>query len=182
MNKTSWIPLVIIILLLSAGIVFFIIQNQKLSNQISKGPKIQSTSFPSPEAATQAAVTQTPSPKTSTLGEVKTAIVANTNQKDRFELLPFIKNGSVNFIIMSSSCCPPKTPEEAIDSLNYIDEGIPFDFDQNSTTVKTLKTKNERLTNAYVGLSKNKEQLVAFTLDSKNRITQIEVSASWKLY
>ncbi len=88
----------------------------------------------------------------------------------------------VNFIIMSSSCCEPKTTQEAVDSLSYINEGIPFDFNQNTTLVKTLKSKNDRLTNAYIGLSKTKEHLVAFTINDKNQISQAEVSISYKLY
>lgn len=88
----------------------------------------------------------------------------------------------VNFIIMSSSCCEPKTPDEAVANLDYVKEGVPFDFNQNSTLVKNLKSKNDRLKDAYIGISKSKEHLVAFTLDFANQITQVEVSISYKLY
>ncbi len=159
-------------------------QNQKLTSQLAKSPQTQIATelSPTPSASQTTIVQSLPSPKVKTLKDVQDALIANTNIKDHSAILPLLKTDTVNFIVMSSGCCPPKTAKDALDSLNYIDDGIPFDFEQNSTLVKTLKSKNERLTNAFIGLSKNKEQLVAYTIDDKNQVTQIEVSASYKFY
>lgn len=184
MNKTIAILSGIIFTLLVAAIGYFVIQNQKLTGQLEKNQQTQTVitqnTVESPSAIPTAQASA--SSKTVTLDDVHQIIIAATSQKDHSALLPYLKTEGVNFIVMSSGCCAPKTPKEAIDSLNYIDEGTPFDFDQNSTTVKETRAKNERLTKAFIGISKNSEKLVAFTINSKNQITQIEVAASWKLY
>jgi uncharacterized protein YneF (UPF0154 family) len=184
MSKTTAILSGIIFVLLIAAVGYFVFQNQKLTNQLEKNPQTQSTSSNSiTQAATQTPTPlPSPTPKALTIDDIHQIITTNSNLKDHSALLPYLKGDSVNFIVMSSGCCAPKTAKEAIDSLNYIDEGIPFDFDQNNTTIKDVRGKNERLTKAFIGISKNSEKLVAFTLDTKNQITQIEVSASWKLY
>lgn len=184
MNKTTAIISAMIFLLLTSAVGYFIFQNQKLANQLEKNQKpLQSeTTLKSDAPIASPTIQATPAAKILTLEELRQIIATSTNNKDHSGLLPYLKKDKIIFIIMSSSCCEPKTQSEAIDGLSYIDDGISFDFDQNSQTIKELKTKNERLTKAYVGLSTKNENLVAYTLDSKNQISQIEVSASWKLY
>lgn len=184
MNKTvlTLLGSIIAILLLVSG--YFIYQNQKLAGKLLS---------PSPVATT---VTQTigqvqnspqppPSPSASskrTLKEVQQNIEAAVNSKNYQALVGYIQTPRVNFIIMSSSCCEPQTPDEAATQLAYVKDGTPFDFNQNTTLVKNLKSNNVRLTNAYIGISQTNEQLVGFTLDTDNQIMQIEVSVSHKLY
>lgn len=183
MNKLTVPLLIFIVILLLVGLAYFALQNQKILKDISheKSPSNSSTQetksiqlSPSPAA--------TPSPKQLTLTEVQEGIKTASNNTEHSTIATYLAKGKINFIIMSSSCCEPKTAEDAINSLSYVDEGIPFDFNQNSPIVKNLKTKNERLKNAYIGISQTKENLVAYTLNSKNEITQIEVSVSYKLY
>lgn len=174
--------LITIVVLVAVGLVYFVFQNQKklkdtgtqiVPNNSTQDEKITQ---PSPSAAVS------PTPSALTQSEVLELIKKSSNNTDHSAILPYLSKSKVNFIIMSSSCCEPKTPQEAADSLNYIDPGIPFEFDQNSKVVKTLKEKNDRLKNTYIGISQTKEHLIAYTLNFKNEITQIEVSVSWKLY
>lgn len=83
---------------------------------------------------------------------------------------------------MSSECCEPQTPDEAVVQLSYINDGIPLDFNQQLETIKNLKNKNPQLADAFIGVSKTTEHLAAFYLDSQNRISAIQLSVSWKLY
>lgn len=94
----------------------------------------------------------------------------------------YMTTPTITFIIMSTECCQPQTPQEAITQLSYIEEGIPMDFNQENETIKNLKAKNSRLTDAYVGISQSKEHLIAFTIDQQNKISAVEVSVSWQLY
>lgn len=83
---------------------------------------------------------------------------------------------------MSTECCGEITVEEAINQLDYIKGAEPFNFNQQDPLISNLKAKNERLKEAFVGISKGGEQLAAFTIDSQNKIWQIELSVSHKLY
>ncbi|OGD86077.1 hypothetical protein A2696_02635 [Candidatus Curtissbacteria bacterium RIFCSPHIGHO2_01_FULL_41_13] len=182
MNKAIPILLAIIVVILLAGGGYLIFQNQKLAKQLVKeesGP----SSISLPQTSPSPSIAPSPSQSTKlTLKDIQENIKAAINSRNYQALIGYMKTPKVNFIIMSSSCCEPTTPDDAATKLDYIKDGVPFDFDQNTTLVKNLKAKNERLTNAYIGLSQNKEQLVAFTIDASNQITQIEVSVSYKLY
>lgn len=85
-------------------------------------------------------------------------------------------------ILQATECCGPKTPQEAVDQMTYIDEGVPFNFDQNNETIKNLKAKNQELEGRFIGISQAKEHLVAFGLDNENKIADIRLSVSWKLF
>ena len=73
-------------------------------------------------------------------------------------------------------------PVEAVDQMSYIKNGIPMDFDQTNPIIVSLKSKNPQLAETFIGLSKNDEHLAAFTLDTQNKISAIQLSVSWKLY
>jgi len=88
----------------------------------------------------------------------------------------------IDFSLMSSECCEPMTPQEASDQLSYIDKGIPLDFNQEADLVKNLKEKNSQLADTFIGISKNGEQLAAFTIDSQNKISAIQLAVTYKLY
>lgn len=182
MNKTVTVLLATIVLILLAGGGYLIFQNQKLAKQIAKqGPS--PSVFSSPATSTTSPITPSPQPSPkNTLKDIQENIEAAINSKNYQALIGYMKKPKVNFIIMSSSCCEPITPDGAVTQLDYVKDGVPFDFNQNIALVNSLKAKNERLKDAYIGLSQTNEQLVAFTLDSNNQITQIEVSVSYKLY
>lgn len=179
MNK--YIAGVFIILTISlVGILgYFIFQNQKLIKTLS-------SPTPTPEAATESPkLSPSPSPSASptlSKSQLQDNIKDAINSKNFAALEGYMTTPTVNFIIMSSECCQPQTPQEAIDQLAYIDDGIPMDFNQESDTVKNLKAKNSRLSSAYVGISQTKEHLIALTLNAQNKISAVEVSVSWKLY
>lgn len=181
MNKTITILLAVIILILIGTGGYLTFQNQKLVKQLSGVGTSPSSSLPetSPSPSTLPSPISTPK---HTLIDIQENIEAAINSKNYQALIGYMQKPKVNFIIMSSSCCEPTTPDDAVVKLDYIKDGVPFVFDQNTTLVKTLKAKNERLTNAYIGLSGSKDYLVAYTLDSNNLISQIEVSVSYKLY
>jgi hypothetical protein len=151
---------------------------QQLPQAQPSSSPVASVTTPSPLSSSP---TTSPSPKNTTQ-DIQQNIQDAINSKNYQGLVGYMQKPKVNFIIMSSSCCEPKTPDEAAAQLDYVKDGPPFDFNQNTTLVKNLKAKNTRLTNAYIGLSKTNENLVAFTLDSNSLITQIEVSVSFKLY
>lgn len=180
MNKTLTVLLATIILILVAGGGYLIFQNQKLAKQIAK-QEPSPLLVASPATSTTSSITPSPSIK-NILEDIQENIEAAVNSKNYQGLVGYMKKPKVNFIIMSSSCCEPQTPDDAATQLDYIKDGAPFDFNQNTTLVSSLKAKNERLKNAYIGLSQTNEQLVAFTLDSNSQITQVEVSVSYKLY
>ncbi|OGE09297.1 hypothetical protein A3A60_04190 [Candidatus Curtissbacteria bacterium RIFCSPLOWO2_01_FULL_42_26] len=182
MNRAVPILLAIIVVILLTGGGYLIFQNQKLTKQFVKqepGP----SSIPSAQTSPSPSIVSSPSQSTKhTLKDIQENIKAAINSKNYQALAGYMKTPKVNFIIMSSSCCDPQAPDEAASQLDYIKNGVPFDFNQNSTLVNSLKAKNERLKDAYIGLSQTNEQLIGFTLDSSNQITQIEVSVSYKLY
>ncbi len=66
--------------------------------------------------------------------------------------------------------------------MKYLDDGIPMDFNQDSTIIKSIKNKNPQLADKYIGISLSKEQLVAFTIDPQNHISAILMAVTWKLY
>ena len=184
MNRTLVVTLIILLVLILAGAGYLIFQNQKLIKQFAgQNASLSPVSSPqvSPESSISPSPSPSPSPKHSVL-EVQENIEAAINSQNTQALVGYMQKPKVNFIIMSSSCCEPMTPDDAVFQLDYAKEGVPFDFNQNTTLVKNLKSKNERLANAYIGISKSKEYLVAFTLNSDNQITQVEVSVSYKLY
>ena len=184
MGKQFTFILIFLVIALLAAAGYLIFQNQKLIKQFtgqSASPSPVTSPQVTPESLPSPSPSPSPSPK-NTISEVRENIEAAINSQNTQALAGYMQKPKVNFIIMSSSCCEPMTPDDAVFQLDYAKEGVPFDFNQNATLVKNLKSKNERLANAFIGLSKNKEHLVAFTLNSNNEISQIEVSVSYKPY
>lgn len=165
---------------LVAALGYFILQNQKLISNLSQDKQLTSPGTNVTESSPSTLPSPSPSP-TLTKQQLESNIQDAINSKNFAALETYMTTPKVNFIIMSTECCQPQTPEEAISQLNYIESGIPLNFDQNNSTIKNLKSKNERLKNAYLGISNQKEHLVAFTTDS-GKISAVEVSISWKLY
>lgn len=117
-----------------------------------------------------------------TTGDTQQAIIKTTNGTDRSKLTPYFNN-QVNVSLYATECCQPMSPQDAIEQLSYINEGIPFTFDQKNKDILNLKAKNPQLAVAFVGISQTKEHLLAFTIDELTyKITGIEMSVSWKLY
>lgn len=180
MSKYLVATFILLIAALVVGLGYFIFQNQKLIKTLaSPSPSAQKAQVESPSPNKSPSPSPTPSLTKQQLEEnIKDAI----NSKNFAALEGYMTTPSVNFIIMSSECCQPQSPQDAITQLDYIKDGTPMDFNQQNETIKNLKAKNSRLANAYVGISQSAEHLVAFTTSSQNKISQVEVSVSWKLY
>ncbi|MBI3282804.1 hypothetical protein HYZ70_01880 [Candidatus Curtissbacteria bacterium] len=181
MNKYLAATFILLTLALIAGLGYSILQNQKLIKTLA-------TPSPSPEIQSEVdKILQSPSPSPSasptlTKIQLQANIKDAINSKNFAPLETYMTTPTVNFIIMSSECCGPQTPSEAISQLSYIEDGTPMDFNQENPTIKNLKAKNSRLTEAYAGISQSKEHLIAITINQQNKIGGIEVSVSWKLY
>ena len=180
MNNLLIVLTVLVIILLGvAG--YFIYQNQIVIKQLTKvASPSPAPATSQPQATTQASPTSTPSPLL-TLALTQNAIKTNINAKNYQGLTAYMTN-PVSVILQASECCGPKTPTEAIDQMAYINTGIPFDFDQESATTKNLKDKNPQLADKFLGISKASEYLVSFGINSDNKISDILMAVSWKLF
>lgn len=181
MSRNLLIVLVIILVFLLAGAAYLIFQNQKIIRQFEN---------PSPSPVSTPLIPSTVNPSTPvspsqvpilTLALTQNAIKTNINAKNYQGLIPYMTN-PVSVTLQATECCGPKTPQEAISQLSYLDEGIPFNFDQESDVIKNLKSKNPELANRFLGISINKEHLVAFTINSENKISEVRMAVSWKLF
>ena len=178
MNKILTPILLVLIVILIASLGYFIFQNQKLTGQLQQ-PQVSPSTISTP--ASSPTPKSSPSPTTTKL-ELQENIKDAINSGNFAALEGYMNVPTVNFIIMSSECCGPQTPQETIAGLAYIKDGVPMDFNQQNENIKNLKTKNSRLASAYIGISTSTEHLVAFTIDPQNKISGIEVAVTWKLY
>jgi len=168
----------LVVVILIAGLGYFIFQNQKLIKQLAPSPQT------SPLAQSPQTQTQSPSPiaKKITAKDVQEQITASLNSKNYQALVGYMAQPKVDFSLMSTECCEPMTPDEAAGQMDYISVGEPFNFDQQNTVIQNLKAKNPQLAQSFIGLSSKGEQLAAFTLDADNKISAIQLSVSYKLY
>lgn len=183
MNRTLVTTLIILLVLILTGAGYLIFQNQKLIKQFaaqSPTPTPLSSPQVTPESSVSPSLSPSPSSK-HTLLEVQENIEAAINTGNTQAIGTFATD-PVSVILQATECCGPKTPDEAVSQLSYVADGVPFNFNQNSDLVKNLKSKNPELSGKFIGLSQNKEHLVAFGLNAQNRITDIRMSVSWKLF
>ena len=174
MSKNFLIILVTIFAVLLAVSIYLLYLTGQLTKQ---------NSTPSPTAIVQSSPSEQPTPTPiQNLALTRKAIEENINDKNYQGLIPYMLTPKIDFFLMSSECCEPMTPQEASDQLSYIDEGIPLDFNQEADLVKNLKSKNPQLADTFIGISKNGEQLAAFTIDSQNKISAIQLAVTYKLY
>jgi hypothetical protein len=169
---------VIVIFLIGAGYLLF--QKQNMIRQTTSTSPSPISTPASLTASPSVPVTPSPAPIL-TLSLTQNAIKTNINAKNFQGLIPYMTN-QVSVILQATECCGPQTPDEAVTQMSYIDEGIPSDFDQNSELVKNLKSKNPELVGKFIGVSINKEHLAAFTINSENKISEVLMSVSWKLF
>jgi len=168
----------IVVVLLIAGLGYSIFQNQRLANQLTPSPQT------SPLAQSPQTQTQNPSPvaKKLTTKDVQEQITASVNSKNYQALASYMTQPKVNFSLMSTECCEPMTPDEAVSQMNYISGGEPFIFNQQDSTIQNLKSKNPQIDKSFIGISTQNEQLAAFTIDASDKISAIQLSISYKLY
>ncbi|MBI2327991.1 hypothetical protein HYU92_06765 [Candidatus Curtissbacteria bacterium] len=187
-NKTLSLTLVGITTILLSIVGYLVYQNQKLINRFAKpSPSPSTLASASPESSVNQEPSESPnrlavSSPDLTVSLTQNAIKTNVNAKNFSGLIPYMTTPKVFVVLEATECCGDKTPQEATEQMNYIEAGIPFDFDQGSETVVNLKIKNPNLEKSYIGISTVNEQLIAFNIDNESHITNIEMSASWKLY
>ena|SRR3989344_497911 len=181
MNKYLLPALAVIILILIAGLGYFIFQNQILVKKLAGPPT------PTPTPTTSSAIaTPKVSPKQSptsklTIKELRANIEASVNSGN-FAALPSHMTNPVEVILQATECCGPLSPAESENQMSYIEAGAPFDFGQTNNTIVNLKAKNSELAGKFIGISKNSEHLIAFGINNQNQITDIRMSVSWKLF
>lgn len=180
MGRNTLIIVIVIPLILLAGAIYVIFQNQKTTGQQSNlilSPTPTPTLF---SASLSPTITPSSAPVL-TLSLTQNAIKTNINAQNYQGLIPYMTS-NVNVILQATECCGPKTPQETISQMSYVDEGIPLNFDQESELAKNLKSKNPELTDKFIGVSTSKEHLLAFTINSQNKISEIRLAVSWKLF
>ena len=179
MKKLLIVLVIIAAVILAAAAGYLLFQNQKLTNQLT-----QKSPTPTPAETVQKpqeSPQSTPSPKTIRLSELQENIAASVNSKNTQAMATYMTN-PVHVILQATECCGEQTPDEAVAQASYVGPGIPFNFDQENETIKNLKLKNPELAGTFVGISENMEHLIAFTINSQNKIAQIRFSVSWKLF
>ena len=177
MNKQLAIAFLVVIIALLVAVGFFALQREELTSQLFQN-STQTT--PTPPRAQQPAATQE-AETISSVQDLQELIEENVNSGDFSNLEPYMASNVV-VTIMSTDCCGEKTPQEAALQIDYIATGLPLDFDQETELVANLKDNNERLENAFIGISESESQLLAITLNDNNEIEAVEVSISWELY
>lgn len=174
-----WI-LIVIVVLLVAALVYFIFQNQRLIGKLSSSPSPISQVAASPIDSPTISPKISPSPQI-TKEQLQENIKASVNSGN-FAALASYMTDPVEVILQATECCGPLSPKEAESQMDYINNGKPFNFDQNSLTISNLKAKNAELAGKFIGISQNTEHLIAFGINNQNQITDIRMSVSWKLY
>lgn len=183
--------LILLTLALIGAASYLIFQNQKIINrtqQETQSPPTTTQTQESPPTDDIELSTPSPSPSPSpstfqlTLSLTQNAIKTNVSAKNYQGLIAYMTTPKIFVVLQATECCGDQTPQEAAEQMKYVDSGIPFDFNQESETVKNLKSKNPQLSDKFIGISTVNEYMVAFGIDNENHISNIEMSASYKLY
>ena len=175
------IILTILVVIFLATTIYLIIQNQKLIGQLTNQTPISSpTAISQSPSPVEPTASFSPSPIL-TLAVTQDAIEVNINSKNYQGLALYMTN-PLDVVLQATECCGEQTPSEAISQMDYINNGVPFDFDQELPTIKNLKAKNPELSDKFIGISKGKEHMIAFKINSQNKISSIRMSVSWKLF
>lgn len=102
------------------------------------------------------------------------------NSKDYDKIETFLTN-PINFIIEATECCGDITPEEAANSMDYIDGVNSFDFSQDQDIVKKIKDKYSDYSNDIIGIGDNKAVLI-YHLNSEEKVDRIYLSITYEMF
>lgn len=182
MNKISLL-LLVLILISVALLGYFFSKNRELLNQTENPVNIdrQISTLPSssPNEATSSPVASPPNLNPS---QVQTLIRNLVNSKNYQGLEPHMKSPTVLVSLASSDCCGNLTPEETSSQMAYLNNGVPYEFNQDSLQIKQIKSENPRLNNFFMGISNKNEMVVSFKINQKGQIEEVEMAASYELY
>lgn len=176
-NTTILLLALIAAFAIMAGTLVF--QNRQLIQKLSPSAP---NKVLQPAAANASATPNSNQNPKQTLADIKVEIAANINASNFSALENYMATPTVEVVIQSSECCQPQTPTEAAKQAEYILKGLPMEFDQADPQIAGLKSKYPQLRGNYIGLSKYKEDLIAFTFDKNNKVTKITMAASWKIF
>lgn len=177
MNKATQLVFAGAVIIIAVTVIYLLIQNQALVKKLQSNPSPIATTIVSNQA-TQESTTQ-PTP---TLAQTEENIKAAINSRNT-QALEGIMTTPVSVAIYASECCGEKLPKDAIAEIDkFLPNSTPYNFDQTAKIVTNLQAKNPQLADAFIGISQNSDKLIAFTLDTKNHISKVELSASWKIY
>lgn len=181
MNKYLLGILVLLVVVLIAAVGYLIYQNQKLlKDKLSQAsPTASPIISPSPEDFMT--VSPSPFPKL-TLSEIQENTKDGVNSRNYQALASYMTGPTVSVILQATECCGELSQMEAVEQMSYINDGVPFDFNQEAALIKNLKSKNPELSGKYIGISKGSEYLVAFEINDQNKISAVRMSVSWKLF
>lgn len=182
MNKVSLILFVLTIITVALLGYFFSKNKDLLSrsdNNIKVNREISTLPSSSPSEATSSPVA---SPPNLNPAQVQTVIRDLVNAKNYHGLKTYMTSPAVLVTLASSDCCGNLTPEDAASQIAYLNSGVPFEFNQEASQVKTLKARNSKLSKLFIGASTKNQMVVSFGLSEKGLIEEIEMAASYELY
>lgn len=181
MNKLTAVLLAILIITV-ALLAYFFSKNKDLLYPTSKQPTFNreiSVPSASPLEATSSPVASPPNLNQS---QVQTVIRNLVNAKNYKGLIPYIKTPTVQLTLTSSDCCGELSVEDAVTQMGYLNNGVPFEFNQEADLARKVKERNPIFNSYFIGVSTINEQAVAFKLNSNAQIEEIQMAASYKLY
>ncbi len=165
----------IIIFLIAVG-GYFLGKGTSKNSKASPSPAPSAiTSLDSPDTFE---VLSTPRPEVLSVTEEN--IEASIVSKNYAALVGYMVN-PVSFRIEASECCPPMTPVDAVDQLEYLNnsEGG-WDFNKEGIISDLQASFPEYYSNAVIGIASD-NYLVAFQLNEDNQIIQISLSVDYNL-
>lgn len=182
MNKVRFIFFILIIATASL-LTYFFSKNKDLLNKtdttVNSSREVTALPTSSPSEASSSPVA---SPPNLNPQQVQTVIRNLVNSKNYKGLQPYMATPAVLVTLASSDCCGNLTPEETTTQMAYLNSGVPFEFNQESSQVKSLKSQNIKLSAYFVGISTKNQIVVSFKLNQKGQIEEVEMAASYELY
>ncbi|GEM_PF-5882610 len=184
MNKLTVILLTIIIITVTTLGFFFskskaLLYDNQNTEKFDREVSVFPSSSPKDLSSSPSAA---PSPPNLNKAQLETVIRNQINAKNYISLTNYMKTPSVEVTLMSTDCCGSLSPEETATQMGYINNGVPFEFNQNSPEVTNVKKSNAKFNGYFLGVSTKNEQIIGFSINNSNQIEKIEMSQSYKLY
>lgn len=185
-SKSKIAMIISMILLLSlVGVGGFFLGKQSAIVQPTPTiePSVEPTPTPSPTPIASPLATISPtSANKLTRAHVKENVVAAIETGNTAAIESYMTS-TVGVTIQSTECCGPKTRSEAVQQLSYISGAEePWDFSDTNSIALRLREESDLYgdSNSIIGVASN-EYVVAFLLNSDNRIEALTMAKTYKL-
>jgi hypothetical protein len=144
-------------------------------------PSSETVVLPPAQNGVPLASSPTPPTEEADAEEVIQQIVAAMESKNYAALEGYMAS-SVFVRLEATECCGGSTPTEAISQLSYVDEALNWDFDTTNPVIIALYELDHSSysQNHIIGIA-DTEHLIAFGLDSENKIYDISMAVTYKL-